>query len=257
MGEKFKREKKKYVFSSYKAKDSLREEEFAAYRRIALVVLILMGFAAAVYLWGIEFVIAIGSFWSRLNLTTKITPVSPSPIQTLILAPQINPLPTVTNKESDFTISGTAQPGMDIEIFINGERIDTTFTSSDGSFEIVTALSKEGKNEIYAQARSDKMESKKSNIQMVILDKTPPELELTSPQPAQEIKQESNKFTVTGKTEREAIVTVNGHRAIVNLEGEFSYELTLQEGENTIKVEALDPAGNKTSVERTVTFPPQ
>lgn len=64
----------------------------------------------------------------------------------------------------------------------------------------------------------------------------PPSLEISSPTPDSEVQTE--EITVEGKTDSESIIEVNGTAVETDEEGEFSYEVTLQEGSNTITIKA-------------------
>lgn len=64
----------------------------------------------------------------------------------------------------------------------------------------------------------------------------PPSLEITSPVPDSEVQTED--IVVEGKTDLESIIEVNGTAVETNEQGEFSYEVTLKEGLNTITIKA-------------------
>ncbi|KUK67292.1 MAG: Uncharacterized protein XD87_0220 [candidate division WS6 bacterium 36_33] len=64
----------------------------------------------------------------------------------------------------------------------------------------------------------------------------PPSLEITSPVPDSIIQTE--KVLVEGKTDSESIIEVNGTAIETNKQGEFTYEVTLKEGLNTITIKA-------------------
>lgn len=64
----------------------------------------------------------------------------------------------------------------------------------------------------------------------------PPSLEITSPVPDSIIQTE--KISVEGQTDSESIIEVNGTAVETNEQGEFTYEVTLKEGLNTITIKA-------------------
>ena len=76
-----------------------------------------------------------------------------------------------------------------------------------------------------------------------------PALTISSPKNGDETDEET--IDVNGTTDLSASVTVNGEDVKNDL-GEFSAEVDLQEGENTITVIATDPAGNETETKLTV-----
>ena len=61
-----------------------------------------------------------------------------------------------------------------------------------------------------------------------------------------------NKITVSGSTVDAAQVLINGEAATLGADGLFSKELTLQPGENTVTVSALDSLGNEARYTATV-----
>lgn len=64
----------------------------------------------------------------------------------------------------------------------------------------------------------------------------PPSLEITSPVPDSEVQ--TKDILVEGKTDSESIIEVNGTAVETNEQGEFTYEITLKEGPNTITIKA-------------------
>ncbi len=72
--------------------------------------------------------------------------------------------------------------------------------------------------------------------------------------PDEQTLSRQNSVTVTGKTESEAVVSVNGRAAQVSPDGSFQMITSLQDGANSIIIEAKDRAGNLSKVERTVTY---
>jgi cytoskeletal protein RodZ len=64
----------------------------------------------------------------------------------------------------------------------------------------------------------------------------PPSLEISSPIPDSEVQTEN--IVVKGKTDSESIIEINGTVVETNDTGEFSHEITLKEGPNTITIKA-------------------
>ncbi len=82
-------------------------------------------------------------------------------------------------------------------------------------------------------------------------DLTPPELQVD-----QVTGEETEKplFEITGTTEPNAMVDVNGRPVLVSVSGEFSVLVELADGANALVVTATDEAGNKANVSLTVTY---
>ncbi|MFA7628140.1 MAG: helix-turn-helix domain-containing protein [Candidatus Dojkabacteria bacterium] len=64
----------------------------------------------------------------------------------------------------------------------------------------------------------------------------PPSLEITAPAPDSQVQTED--IIVEGETDSESIIEINGAAVETNEQGEFSYEVTLKEGLNTITIKA-------------------
>lgn len=78
----------------------------------------------------------------------------------------------------------------------------------------------------------------------------PPTLSVTSPLPEEKVTGET--VEVMGKTDLDAVVTVNGELVSLSEKGEFRYRLGLTRGKNTILVEAVSKIGKKKRITRTV-----
>lgn len=77
-----------------------------------------------------------------------------------------------------------------------------------------------------------------------------PPLRISSPQQSVEVSQE---VTVSGRTDREASVTVNNEAVSVNSNGEFTKRISLFPGQTTIVISAKNRFGKETIVTREVT----
>lgn len=241
---------------SYHPTDSMRNEEIAAYRRLAVALVLVVLFSAGLYLWGIEIVAGLGSFWSRFFPNTSSSLQIGGSLLTpdvTLLSPNLDPLPLRTNQPEEIEVKGWAQSGAEVKVFVNGAEVGQVLVDNSGRFSYGDFVIEEGENTIYALTVENGRESKASEIQTVVYDKTKPELEVT----VGETDAEKAEVQISGQTEGSAIVTVNNHRAIVDLNGNFSYTVTnLQEGENIIKVVATDEAGNEAVVEKVVDYSP-
>ena len=85
-------------------------------------------------------------------------------------------------------------------------------------------------------------------------DDTPPYLKLKAPA-ADAILREAS-VEVTGESEPDAIVTVNGVAAVIAADGSFAATIAPTAGDNTITVVATDPAGHATTGTRHFVFMP-
>jgi uncharacterized protein YfaP (DUF2135 family) len=142
-------------------------------------------------------------------------------------------------EEDKITVSGTTDP--DVTLLINGVGANP---DAFGKFEMDVTLN-EGDNTITITATNPagktikvtrKIKCKKAK------DTTPPEILITEPIDGAILNQQN--IVVSGTTEKDAEVTVNGILTPVNVDGSFKQNITLVEGKNTITVVAKDEAGN-------------
>lgn len=169
--------------------------------------------------------------------------------------PVINPLPEATNS-AEIVVSGTTQSNQKINLYLNDELIDTTQVK-DNKFSFSDIKIKEGENTLKTKAvTKENKKSAYSNIITILFKKTPPSLSLDTPSDNQSFSKDDKYAAISGKTDSNVKITVNDSWAIVDSDGKFSYSFPLQNGENKIKVVAMDAAGNKTEMERKVTYSP-
>lgn len=167
---------------------------------------------------------------------------------TYVPIPKIDPLPKATNVQN-IKITGTSLSGLTVFLYLNGNRDDEIKTSEDGTFEFNVSLT-DGENILKAKAEKDGNESEFSDSLVIVYKKSGPDLTLDSPGDGSEIK--NSPVEVRGKTDPDATVLVNDFQAIIDSNGNWSYFLTLKQGDNEVKITSTDLAGNKT--EKTVHF---
>jgi hypothetical protein len=166
--------------------------------------------------------------------------------------PQLNPLPNATNS-AQIVIAGSADKNEKIILYINGNTADNTDTDNNGNYSFNEALS-QGESQIKVKAQKNNLTSDYSSTYTVSLINSAPTLSVDSPSDGQSFSKDQNSVTVTGKTDANITVTVNGFWAIISGNNSYSYNLPLQNGDNQIKVIAIDSAGNKTEKDLKVTY---
>lgn len=169
--------------------------------------------------------------------------------------PVINAVPNATNS-AFFTISGLAIPKSIVSLYINNELVDKKSPEEDGKFIFADIKLNKGENIIKTKAEEEKRESEFSDNLIVVYKDSSPNLTIDSPSEGKAFQKDEKNVLVVGKTDPGVKVTINGLWSVVDINGNFSYNLPLQNGENKIKVVASDEAGNKTEVERKVTYSP-
>lgn len=231
-------------FYSYSAKRSLRQEEVAAYRRIVLATIVIVGLIVGGYFLGVPLIANLGNSdgeqVSSLGSTDNIAPA----------APNLNSLPSQTNT-SKLKISGSAESGSTVTVMLNEEEAFNTLADNQGIFEGEITL-QSGQNDIYATALdSAGNKSRQSKSLSVVYDATPPSLVLVQNIPSETTE---STLTISAKTEPGAKATINQRQAIVNSDGAFSITLQLKPGQNPISILATDGAGNTNKIERSINF---
>lgn len=171
-----------------------------------------------------------------------------------IAPPILNSFPQATSS-ADIIISGIASKNQTINLYINENLIDKIKTKDNGSFSFKEKIST-GENVIKTKAVVGDKESEFSEIITTVFKNAPPSLNISSPTDGQSFAKDQNIAEIKGVTDIDVKVTVNGLWAITDNNGNFLYRLPLQNGENKIKVVAVDIAGNKTEKEIKVNFSP-
>jgi len=200
--------------------------------------------------FGLKILVGFSLLVDRIRGTAPVQQTS----QTLLLAPVLDPVASAT-KSATLAITGTATEGIDIIIYVNEEEEERVTAEENGTFKTTLTALSEGTNTISARATDDtETISDPSNVLTIVIKKTLPIVEVTSPADHITVNGEPNRVTVEGQTEENTSVTVNGRIVVIRGDNTFSYEHPLNEGENKLTIVATDDAGNTTTAERTVTY---
>lgn len=222
----------------------IRKNLFLSLAGIAIVIFIVIKF-------GLPFLVNLTLFLSG-SRSSEVSTQNNS-IQ-FISPPIINPMSSATNSAS-VTISGNSSPNQTVNLYINNSLMDKVKTKSDGSFTFTESLTP-GENIIKVNATVDNKTSDFSDTQTVIFKNALPSLTIDSPSDGQVFSKDQNLIQVKGKTDSDVKLTINDLWVIVDENNNFSYSLTLKNGENPIKVTATDQAGNKKEVDLKVNYNP-
>ncbi|PIT89413.1 MAG: hypothetical protein COU27_00375 [Candidatus Levybacteria bacterium CG10_big_fil_rev_8_21_14_0_10_36_7] len=214
---------------------------------VAIIFFVLLTFGPYVigFLGGV-----IETFFNRSSDDPTIT--TSAPVQAPVLDPIVAATSSGTIKITGHAFYSTGE----VELFLNSSLYDTLPLSSSQEFEFKNVRLVIGTNAVKIRVVKDKIKSEFSQEYSVTYLKGAPELEIASPNDKQSFGRGDQNISVSGKTDNGSDIAVNGFRAIVDSEGNFSYTLTLQDGENKITVVATNQAGNSTSKELTVSYSP-
>ena len=181
------------------------------------------------------------------NTSEERISVAPNP-------PILSDIPNAT-KEKEMTVTGFAQPGMSVKIYINGPEKGETTVGADGLFTFSDLKLNSGRNTIFAKATDTyNVESDKSKTYIVNVDTDDPEIEITSPNNGETIKNLDKRINIEGKVNEKATVTINDRVAIVRPDLTFEFLLGVDEGNVKITVKAVDEAGNEKEEVINVTY---
>lgn len=167
-----------------------------------------------------------------------------------ILPPKILELPNATNS-AKIPIIIKAVSGKNLSIFLNDDLYKEA-TLQENFFKTDIDLTP-GENSIYLILEDPQTKEKKQSVMYRLIYKNEkPKLEITSPQNQEKVSKD--EIVIAGQTDKEVFVKISNLPVVVDAEGKFSSTLKLTQGENKIKIEAQDIAGNIEIKELTVIY---
>lgn len=232
-----------------------RVEKKRSLKKALLFVILTISLILTLIFFGIPTLVRVAILFANIKgsstqTTEQTDSVPPSP-------PQLNDLSEYT-KDQNISLSGFAEQNSTVEVFLNGSPVGTITTNSDGKFFIEKVSLSQGKNEIYAIA-TDKTGNKSQPSQTITtnFDNTFPDLTVDQPQDGVTLNGDrQKKIKISGQTEPNVSLTLNDRLIIIDQEGKFSTDFTLSEGENELKIIAIDKAGNQTEKDLKIIFNP-
>jgi glucodextranase-like protein len=146
----------------------------------------------------------------------------------------------------------------------NNSPVTVTFTCSDATSGVANCppsqvVSSEGANQIVGGTATDVAGNAAKAFVTVNLDKTPPDLKISSPANGSTINLSSSTISITGSGSDSlsglSTISCNGTPAVISGQG-FVCALSLVQGANAISVQATDVAGNTTTSTVNLTYAP-
>lgn len=156
----------------------------------------------------------------------------------------IEDIPIATNS-SKIIIKGSTFNLARLIFYLNDKKVAEKNLITNESFtQTIDNLIEETNNEILIKGLNKENKIvKESKKYLVYYKKNKPKLEIVEPEEGKKINQSS--VIIKGKTDKETIVRINTYPVVVDALGEFEHEVFLTEGENKIKIQAEDLAGNR------------
>jgi flagellar hook assembly protein FlgD len=194
-------------------------------------------------------VVTDGEYTVRIEAKGTARSTSKSIVVTLDNTPPIVRLANLPDDlkvgSEELLLEGTTEPGS--SLWLN-DQPQPIVLSSNGGFSLRHLL-REGENriELTAVDPSGNASSVTRNVTLVL---RPPEIILDNPPDDLWINQ--RLLSVQGRANPDDQLLVDGKEAAVDADGRFNVDVLLEEGENVLRVQATDPVGNETAVERRV-----
>ena len=165
------------------------------------------------------------------------------------LTPDLNVGNGHTNQQA-YTVTGTAEPDRDIQVYLNGSLDGTVVSDAGGNFSHpVTLLA--GANEVYGVAVNGAETSLPYKTWSVVYDIDPPQITLTSPPEGGF----TNYATFVGQLDESGTLAIDGNAVPVKADNSFTAMIsTLPQGQHTVQLVATDLAGNSTVLDRSFTL---
>lgn len=239
--------------TSYKPR-SIRKSESRAQRKLIFNLVLVVVLVFVFFNWGLPFIVGSLSF---LNKNKPSQAVTETKIDEAI-APPVLFIPFESTNSASLPISGYATPLTKVELYVDDELKSLLQTDSEGKFAAESISLNLGTNNIYAVTVNDAdKKSLPSKTIKLYYSNEKPLLEVTQPADGTEIKGGDKKIILTGKTDPNNTITVNGSTVIVNSEGNFQTSIGINEGDNIITINSSNSFGNINQIQRTVKYVPQ
>jgi len=172
------------------------------------------------------------------------------------LAPPVFNIPYEATNSSPIDIKGYATANSKVELFLDDSLKDTIEVSKDGSFVFKNVELFLGINNIYGKTIDEKdKESLPSKTIRLIFDSEKPRLEISEPEDGKAVTGD-RKVKISGQTDTDSEIYINGTRIIVSSDGKFSSDQSLNDGDNYFTIKAQDKALNYVEIARRINFQP-
>lgn len=186
--------------------------------------------------------VAVDEAGNRASIMREITLLTQPPDITLL-----NPPDGLWINQQMLSVQGTVPLGVQVQVNQAGAEVD-----AEGNFNVDVIL-EQGENIIQVKAY-DAVGNISVEERRVYLRTRQPSLSLTTVRERMIVREPS--LLVVGQTEPHTAVWLNGRELVVDSQGGFQGLVDLIEGENVIRAEAVDRAGNTAVLVRDVTYAP-
>lgn len=228
----------------------MRHQQKNQNRQLVVWLLILGLFMVSLYKFGVPiFLWVVDRMIPSSGVTTTEDSVVPQ-------SPMLAAMNEATFSAS-IKVTGATSGGAKVQLSDQSGAIYTATADEGGYFDIDGVKLVKGENTIAVWAENSKGEQSSKTQFTLTRDDEAPQLTIDEPSNGARFSGLSEKnMAVRGGLDENGSVRVNGTVVWLNSEHKFSQSMTLQPGDNTIKVEASDLAGNQTATELKVNYQP-
>ncbi len=211
--------------------------------------------AGSILLLGIFIYFGVPALFGLANTISgmgKETETVEGPEEVVLNSPTLNRDFEAT-KSAEIKVTGIADPNSKVELERNTVSVGLATADKSGKFTFDDVTLVKGKNDLVARTITNSgKKSEPSDSYIVFFSTSGPKLETTN-KDGDTVR--DNPYTFTGKVDPiTATVTVNGNMAIVDSQGNFSYYMNLNSGDNKITIIGSDEAGNETKQEMNLKY---
>lgn len=238
----------------YRSRRSSRKLAQKSNRNFIITLLIIVLLMYLTITWILPYLINGIGFVKGILIPAKKTVKSTSSTS---LAPPVLNIPYEATNTAQINITGYGTPNSKVVIFLDNEKKDTANILEDGSFEIKNLKLVLGTNNIFAKSIDESnQESLPTKTFKVIFDNEKPSLNISEPEDNKQIQDGDKRVRIAGTAETGAKLFINNSQIIVDIDGKFSSDQALNEGDNIFNIKAVDIASNITEVQIKVTYKP-
>ena len=211
-----------------------------------------IGAVIAMILWGLPALSQLAGLFMNPSTPTQQT-YTIKPTQ-----PVFTNVPTATNSAS-VALTGFAQAGVEVDLYVNGAKVDSQLTSDSSTFSFSAVKLATGDNQVYAYAISlHGQQSDQSQNYTITMDTTKPQATITSPKDGDTMTGQSQQLvTFTGSVDKPGSkLYIGDHMVILSPDNSFSFPYQLTQGSQQIAIRVIDRAGNEADSTITLTWNP-
>jgi|GEM_PF-548776 len=242
---------------SYKILPKKRVSNSDDKKAMAAIILLTTGIILILglfYLWFFVATANLNSFWSLVRGNRDNEASVTATVSAIPATPTISEAPEAVNKKS-FDAKGFASPGQKAFLYINEVESVQTAVDADGVFTFSNVPMTSNNIAIYVKVKDmSSKESAPSKSRTIIFDDKSPKMEVKNPGDGEEFTNPAPFFTVIGSVDEDATILVNDRQAILDSDKNFRLVINVNEGDNFLKIKAMDKAGNETLIERKLVY---